>query len=184
MTNELAASAGSDRSRFGIWIASVTAAIAVATDQLTKWWVLQNLAEGERRPLLGDFFSLKLIHNPGAAFSFGEGITWIFSLLSLIVVLAIAYWVASGRVQDRFLAFLLGLIGGGAIGNLIDRLTRPPGIGRGHVVDFLNYNDWFVGNVADIWIVGGAALLVIYLVFNGDALTPTTEIAEDSHARQ
>ena len=62
---------------------------------------------------------------------------------------------------SRGWAIALGMLLGSAIGNLTDRFVRPPGGGQGHVVDFLDYNRWFIGNVADIWIVSGAILIVL-----------------------
>lgn len=143
-----------------MWVVLSVAAVAVMLDLLTKQWALRNLTEGESRPLIGDFIRLQLIHNPGAAFSFGEGFTWIFTILS-IGILALIIWY-SMTVTDTTLAVILGLIAGGAAGNLWNRLTQPPGFGRGHVVDFINYNGWFIGNVADIWIVLAAIGLVVW----------------------
>jgi signal peptidase II len=62
---------------------------------------------------------------------------------------------------SRAWAVALGLLLGSALGNLTDRFVRPPGGGEGHVVDFLDYNGWFIGNVADIWIVGAAGLIIL-----------------------
>ena len=72
-------------------------------------------------------------------------------------------------MYSPILAVLLGLLAGGAAGNLWDRLTRPPAIGQGHVVDFINYNGWFIGNVADIWIVGAALVLIVWKLFEKDS---------------
>lgn len=145
------------------WIVLAVGIAALATDLLSKQWALANLDDGVRRPVLGSFLSLELIHNPGAAFSVGTGTTWIFTVVSILVLVVIVWYVATGRVRDGVVAVLIGFIAGGAAGNLFDRLVRPPGVGSGHVVDFLNYNGWFVGNVADIWIVVGVVVLVVYL---------------------
>lgn len=179
MSDKRVASKPTHRAKRVLWIALATAVVAILTDQVTKWWALRTLADGGNRPLLGNFLSFQLVHNPGAAFSVGEGSTWVFSVLSLVVVVGIAYVLVSGRVRDTALAFILGLIGGGAVGNLIDRLTQPPSFGNGHVVDFIDYNGWFVGNVADIWIVGGAAALVIYLFVMGDSAAKGTSDVGD-----
>lgn len=151
-------------SRSLLWIVLSVGAIALAMDLWSKSWALNNLVEGEKQPFIGSFITLQLIHNPGAAFSLGSGSTWIFTILSVIILGAIIWY--STKVTSVSLAVLLGLIAGGAAGNLWDRLTRPPGVGRGYVVDFLNYNDWFIGNVADIWIVGGALALIIWKMFS------------------
>lgn len=152
------------------WLVFVVAAVAVLLDQLTKWWALANLTEGVPRPFLGNFITLQLVYNPGAAFSMGEGSTWIFTVLSALVI-GILIWYSS-RVYFPILAVIVGLLMGGAFGNLIDRLFQPPGFARGHVVDFLNYNSWFVGNVADIWIVVAAAALALWLLVQSERSNP------------
>lgn len=154
--------------------------IATGIDQLTKLWAVRTLAGEVHSGTASGFFSLQLVHNSGAAFSLGQDNTWVFSLLAVTFVGAIGWWLASGRVTNAWLAFILGLIAGGAVGNLIDRLAQPPGFGQGHVVDFINYNDWFVGNVADIWIVGGAAALVLYLLFDKEPAKNEDENQPDS----
>lgn len=164
----------------GFWIAVGVALVALAADLATKAWALTNLTEGAKRPFIGDFVTLQLIHNPGAAFSLGAGTTWIFTLLSVVAIVAI-FWFA-WSAKSVLLSVLLGFIAGGAAGNLWDRLTRPPGFGRGHVVDFLNYNDWFIGNVADIWIVVAAILLVVWMLTNSGSkvLAAKTGVAAPS----
>lgn len=141
------------------WAGLVVAVLAVASDQATKWWVLGHLTPGEQVPLLGQRFSLQLVWNRGAAFSLGTGATWVFTVLAAVIVVAILVYLP--RVHSMSTALALGMLGGGALGNLIDRLTQPPSFGSGHVVDFLNYNGWFVGNVADIWIVVAAIWLAL-----------------------
>ena len=143
-----------------VWVVLAVAALALALDLWSKAWALSALSGGEPRPLIGHFIQLQLIHNPGAAFSLGAGSTWIFTVLATVILVAILWY--STKVTEPLLAVLLGLLAGGAAGNLWDRLTRPPGFGRGHVVDFINYDDWFIGNVADIWIVLAAILMVVW----------------------
>jgi signal peptidase II len=120
---------------------------------------LDVLADGESRPFVGDFIRLKLIGNPGAALSLGAGNTWVMTAIAVGVLVAIVF-VAKG-LGSRAWAIALGLLLGAALGNLTDRFIRPPGGGQGHVVDFLDYNRWFIGNVADIWIVSAAILIVL-----------------------
>jgi signal peptidase II len=129
----------------------------VIADQVTKVWALSALTADERTPVLGDLLGLTLVRNPGAALSIATGMTWVFTVAAVgvtIVVLRIA-----NRLGSRGWTVALGLLLGGAVGNLIDRLIRDPGVGRGHVVDFIAYGDWFVGNVADIAIVAAACLM-------------------------
>jgi signal peptidase II len=137
---------------------------AYVTDQVSKAIALDTLADGLARPFVGDFIRLKLIGNPGAALSLGAGNTWVMTAIAVGVLVAIVF-VAKG-LGSRAWAIALGLLLGAALGNLTDRFVRPPGGGQGHVVDFLDYNRWFIGNVADIWIVS-AALLIVLLALLG-----------------
>ncbi|MDY5601358.1 MAG: signal peptidase II, partial [Schaalia hyovaginalis] len=98
----------------------------------------------------------------GAAFSLGASSTWIFTILALVIIGVLFY--ALVRAHSMRLAASIGLLLGGAIGNLIDRLIQPPSFGQGHVIDFIDYAGFFVGNVADIWIVLGAAWLAIEMI--------------------
>ena len=127
-----------------IW-AYLIAILAIALDQASKFWALKNLGDGTVRPLLGSFLRLELTANPGAAFSLGSHTTIIFTCIACVVVTAI----------------IMYLLLGGAAGNLIDRFIQNPGWGNGHVVDFIGYGNWFIGNVADIWIVCAVILLFI-----------------------
>lgn len=149
----------------GLWWLIVVAALAAVADQLTKVWASDNLESGSAVSLPGGFISLQLYHNPGAAFSFAEGGTVFITIVSLAICVGVVWYGATGKIRSIPLAVILGFILGGAVGNLIDRMIQPPGFARGHVVDFLAYGNWFVGNVADIWIVGGVIALLIYLVF-------------------
>lgn len=153
------------------WIAAAIAVVVVAVDQLSKWWAEQTLTVGERTPLLGDVLGLQLVYNPGAAFSLGAGVTWIFTVLAGVGVI-VAAWFA-WRVRSRAWALCLGLLLGGATTHFLDRLLRAPSFGQGHVVDFIAYFDWFIGNVADIAIFGGAVMLLV-LVSLGFVLRPDT----------
>lgn len=142
------------------WLALLICLVAVVLDQASKIWAQQSLSELSARPLLGNFLTLQLSYNSGAAFSFLADNTWVFTLFAIVAVVVIATFVA--RTRSVGLTVILGLLGGGAIGNLLDRLIQPPGIGVGHVVDFLNYSGWFIGNVADIWIVVAVVALCVY----------------------
>ena len=136
------------------------AVCAVATDQASKYWALSALSDGHSQPLIGSFFFLKLTRNPGAAFSLGVNTTWIFTLISAVVIIGLIIYLP--RLRNSAAACAVGLLLGGAIGNFIDRMIQEPGIGRGHVVDFIGYGNWFIGNVADIWIfLAVCAILVM-----------------------
>ena len=142
------------------WIAIVIAAVVIASDQLTKWWAIENLSDGQTIPVIGDFIRFWLVYNPGAAFGLGTGFTWILAIIAAVVVVAVAWY--GWRVRSVRWMIVIGLILGGATTHLGDRLFREPGFARGHVVDFIAYGNFFVGNVADIAIVGGAALGVLF----------------------
>ena len=140
-------------------VLGVVAVLAYLSDQLSKMVALDVLADGEPRPFLGELIRFKLIGNPGAALSLGASNTWVMTGIALAVLVAIV--VVARQLGSRAWAVALGLLLGSAIGNLTDRFVRPPGGGQGHVVDFIDYNRWFIGNVADIWIVSAAGLIVV-----------------------
>lgn len=142
----------------------VLTAVVLIADQVSKQVVLNTLTEGEYHPLIGDFLGLSLVFNPGAAFSLGEGSTWLFTIAMVVVTVVIIR--VSRRLGSRGWAVALGALLGGTLGNLGDRLFRDPGFAVGHVVDFINYNGWFVGNIADIAIVLSAAGIAV-LSFTG-----------------
>ncbi len=131
----------------------------VVIDQASKWWAENNLSRTERIPLFGDLLGLQLAYNPGAAFSLGENATWIFTVLS--VAAAVVALVFAFRIRRTSWAIVVGLLGGAATSHAIDRLFRAPSFGNGHVVDFLAYGSWFIGNIADIVIFGGAITAVL-----------------------
>ena len=158
------------------WIALAIAVAVLVADQLSKFWAEQTLTLGERTPLLGEALGIQLVYNPGAAFSLGAGTTWIFTILAGLGTI-VALWFA-WRVRSRAWAVCLGLLLGGAFTHFLDRLLRAPSFGQGHVVDFIAYFDWFIGNVADIAIFAGAVMLLV-LTALGLSLRPaaaTTEI--------
>lgn len=135
------------------------AAAVLVLDQGTKFWAERTLAGRDPIPVLGEFLRLRLLYNPGAAFSIGAGVTWIFTIVAAVAVGWLLWLVA--RPQPKGWLTGLALLLGGATTHLGDRLFRAPGFARGHVVDFIDYNGWFVGNVADIALFCGAVSLVL-----------------------
>ncbi|MDP9434544.1 MAG: signal peptidase II [Actinomycetota bacterium] len=134
-------------------------AVVLALDLATKVLVVAEL-EGQRVVrLLGGALLLSVSRNPGAAFSLGQGATLLFTLVAITVVLVILR--TAPRVRATAWAVSLGLLLGGAGGNLVDRLFRAPGLGRGAVVDFIDFRVWPVFNLADSAIVVGGALAVL-----------------------
>jgi signal peptidase II len=148
------------RSRRTLFAVLVAAAVTVYTaDQLTKAWAAATLPPEQPRHLIGSLLQLNLIRNPGAAFSIGTGYTWILTLVACSVVAVIV--ATSRRLGSRGWAWALGLLLGGSLGNLTDRMVRPPGPGRGHVVDFLQLPHWPIFNVADSAVVTAAVLIAL-----------------------
>jgi signal peptidase II len=150
----------SARRRFGLFAA--VALLAYAADVATKIVAVDVLSGQAPVPVLGEFLQLRLTRNPGAAFSLGTGATLVLSLISVVVVGVVA-WLAR-RVRSPLWAIALGLLLGGAAGNLTDRVLRAPAPGellQGHVVDFLELPNWPVFNLADSAIVAAAALIIL-----------------------
>lgn len=148
------------------WTALVVAIVTVLVDQATKIWALSALTPGEPINVIGEYLRLNLIRNPGAAFSIGNQATWLLTIVAVGVIVVILTTIR--RLGHLGWAICLGLLLGGAVGNLIDRFFREPGVGRGHVVDMIDYR-LFIGNVADIAIVG-AAVLIAVLAWRGIGL--------------
>jgi signal peptidase II len=134
------------------------AVVVVAIDQLTKLWATSALADRAPVRVFGTFIQFQLVRNSGASFSIGSGATWLLTIFSAVAVAAIVWFATQPSTRLRGVA--LGLLLGGAVTHLLDRLFRPPGFGRGEVVDFIDYNGAFVGNVADIALVLGATVLI------------------------
>lgn len=153
---------------------TAVAAVTVVLDQLTKWWAINALGDGHRISLVGDLLGLRLLYNPGAAFGTGAGYTVALTAVAVAAVVTIS--VMARRLRDVPWTWAFGLFLGGALGNLIDRIFRDPGVFRGHVVDFIDYNGWFVGNVADLALTI-AAILIVIRAWQGVALDGTREHA-------
>jgi signal peptidase II len=137
-------------------------ATALALDQLTKWWAVEALDDGRVIELVWTL-QLQLMHNTGSAFSLAQGRGPLISVLALVVV---AVLLRTGRHATRPLtAVALGLVVGGAVGNLCDRAFRDgpgdAGFLGGPVIDFIDLQWWPVFNLADSAIVVGAVLLVL-----------------------
>ena len=140
----------------------------IAIDQLTKFLAEAYLFEGVPIPLIGTWFQLELVYNPGAAFSIGADYTWVLTVIAGIA--AVVLLVIASRVSNFWWALVIGSMLGGAVSHFYDRLLRPPAFANGHIVDFLNYGGHFVGNIADIALVG-AAIGAVILNFRGVEFT-------------
>jgi signal peptidase II len=158
-------------------VALAVAALGLILDQVTKMLAIAQLTPGSRVPLIADVLSLLLVRNPGAAFSIGSGAAWVFTVIGALAAAAIIG--VAVRLRGIRWGIALGLILGGAVGNLADRLLKPPSFGQGHVTDFIAYGDLFIGNIADILVVSGVLLCLIFVV-SGRQLKPHAPEKVDS----
>jgi signal peptidase II len=154
-----------------IGLLAAAAAVTLSADLVTKVIAVARLEGREPVRLLGGGLYLVLYRNSGAAFSLVTGLTWLLTLIAIGVVIAIVR--LAPRLRSAGWALGLGLILGGAAGNLSDRLFRAPGPLRGHVVDFLSAfapdgSVWPVFNLADSAIAVGGSLLVLMAVLGRD----------------
>jgi signal peptidase II len=138
-------------------------ALVVALDQFTKLLALEFLQPGFSVPFLGDLLRFCLVRNDSAAFSLGNGQTWLFTLFSSIAACALLWY--GPRTKSSSWAVIGGFLLGGVVGNLVDRVTREPGFPNGHVIDFLQLPFGFpVFNVADMAIVLSMSVVVIRIL--------------------
>jgi signal peptidase II len=165
-------------------IAVILAVLVLAADQFTKYLALQHLPLEQPVHVIGDFLIFFRITNAVAAFSLGENVTWLFTI-ALAVVAVVIIWLLGTRVRSRAWAIILGLLLGGVLGNLTDRLIREPGFAVGHVVDFIN-TPWMMPatyNVADMFIttmmVGVAILVLIGVRLDGRPRVKAAPADED-----
>lgn len=152
------------RRRLGLLLS--VAAVVLTVDVVTKVLAVKMLTPGQPVSIIGDTVTWTLVRNSGAAFSMATSYTWVLTLIASSVVLGIIWM--SRRLVSPWWAVGLGMILGGALGNLVDRFFRAPGHLQGHVVDFFSIGWWPVFNVADPAVVGGAILLVALSVFGFD----------------
>ncbi|MET0998494.1 MAG: signal peptidase II [Marmoricola sp.] len=143
-------------------MAFAVAAVALFVDVLTKHLAVRKLTGREPVEVLGEFLQLRLVRNPGAAFSAGESLTPFISVVALVAACVVTYY--AFQVRHRGWAVALGLLLAGVTGNLVDRLFRAPGPFRGHVVDFFALPNWPVFNIADICIDVAGGLMVLFLL--------------------
>jgi signal peptidase II len=170
--------------KVSVRIIAALAFVAVAAyllDQVTKHLVTTRLVEGESVDVVGEFFQLHFVRNPGAAFSLASGTTWVFSIAASAVVVAII--VFARRIRSRAWAVMLGMLLGGTLGNLTDRLTREPSFGQGHVIDFLYFPSLLpaIFNLADIFIVSSMGLLLLLTLLGVNLDGTRTTKADAQH---
>jgi signal peptidase II len=148
---------GGSRLSNRLFAAGVAAAVVVV-DQLTKWWATNALADGPIVVVDG-WFQFRLTFNTGASFSLFSGGGQLIALVAIGVVIMIFY--VLGDASRRLEAVALGLVLGGAVGNLLDRVFRGSGLLDGAVVDFIDFSSFATFNVADIAINIGVLLLFV-----------------------
>ena len=139
-------------------------------DFATKAWALQSLSSQPRK-VIGTLLQFTLVYNSGAAFSFATGFTIIFSLLALAVVIATVYF--APKITSRGWQLTIGLLLGGVLGNLTDRIFREPSFLSGYVIDWIQIPHWPVFNLADSAICIAAAISFILSMRN---ISPITQV--------
>lgn len=154
------------------------AIIVIVIDQITKWVASSSLTLHEQNPVMPSF-NFTLMHNYGAAFSFlsdaGGWQRWFFTIIAIVISIVLIVWITRLKANEKWLGIALGLVLGGAIGNLIDRMAY------GYVVDFVQwYYDrfyWPAFNIADAAISVGAVILLLTSFFGDeqDTKPATTE---------
>ena len=129
-------------------------------DFVTKSWAISYLSQREPINLIGSFLKLTFVKNSGAAFGIASGATIILSLFAIAVSATIVRYAA--MVNSRGWIVVMGLVLGGVMGNLTDRIFRSPGFLRGHVIDWIELPHWPVFNIADsaIFIATGIAIVL------------------------
>ncbi len=152
-------SVGAASARYALMLGAV-ALTAYLIDLATKTWVVSTMVEGDSIDVLPPLLNWHFIRNPGAAFSIGTDFTWFFTIVMVVVVCGIVLQVR--RIRSAGWAIALGLVLGGAMGNLTDRLFREPSFGQGHVVDFIALPNFAIFNVADMAVVSGVLLICLY----------------------
>ena len=135
------------------------AVFVIAADVISKALVVSRLAGKPPVHVLGDFLELVLTRNPGAAFNVGTSMTIVFTAIAVGVVVYILR--AARNLRSLGWSIALGLLLGGATGNLIDRIFRAPGVFVGHVVDWIQLPHWPVFNLADSSVVCGGILVAL-----------------------
>ncbi|GAQ62928.1 signal peptidase II [Streptomyces scabiei] len=161
---ERADAAARPRGRRRIAVLFGVAALAYALDLVSKMIVVARLEHHEPIEIIGEWLKFEAIRNAGAAFGFGEAFTIIFTVIATIVIVVIAR--LARKLYSLPWAIALGLLLGGALGNLTDRIFRAPGVFEGAVVDFIAPKGFAVFNLADSAIVCGGILIVL-LSFRG-----------------
>jgi signal peptidase II len=151
---------------------AATAAVVIVADLATKTWIVRRYAGGRVTTVIPHLLDIEQSRNAGAAFGIATGLTIILSIVAIAVAAAVVR--ASRRLYSAWWAVSLGLLLGGALGNLGDRIFRSPGVLRGEVVDWIAFTHYPVFNLADSGITVGGVLAVV-LALRGLRLDGTRE---------
>ena len=138
------------------------AAVALAVDQLLKLLVITFMQPGQSLAVVPHLIYLTYAQNPGGAFTILAHRTWLFIVLGIILVVALIVWRIVSPVDDWRITWSTGLLVGGVLGNLLDRLRT------GYVTDYVDFQIWPVFNAADVFILTGVALLIWVLLTTQD----------------
>jgi signal peptidase II len=152
------------------WIFGGVMLAGLAADVISKVVVVDQIDPQSPVRLLGGLLTLRVIRNPGAAFSQGPNLTYLFAFAGIAVLLFVILRLVP-RLGHSGWSVALGLLCAGVAGNLTDRLFRRPGVLRGHVVDFIQLPHFAIFNVADMCITSAAVLIMVLSVVKNVALT-------------
>jgi len=137
----------------------------------TKVWAVEVLSSRANVQIIGSFLQLTFVQNSGAAFGIGAGSTFIFTFFALAVLIVITRYAI--QITSKGWALVCGLVLGGILGNLTDRIFREPSFLQGHVIDWIQIPNWPVFNIADTAIVIAAVVAIILTIRNISPITPT-----------
>lgn len=146
-----------------VWQYSIMTGIVCGIDFLSKQMIINNMYLYENKDICFDVLHFTFVKNSGAAFGIGQNFTQFFTLASLLAVIYLRLFIIP-RMRSKIWIICLGLINGGAVGNLVDRIFREPFLGKGKVIDFINLPYLPVFNMADLSIVVGTIILIILIL--------------------
>ena len=154
--------------------------ICILLDQLSKYFVYASLRFSESIPIIKGLFQFTYCENRGAAFGVLQNQIWLFVLITIIVIGSVLFFMVKKKPKSKLLVISLTLLTGGAIGNFIDRIFR------GFVVDFIEttFIDFPIFNVADCFVVVGAILLALYILFFSPDFPKTDKKENDKESEE
>ena len=141
------------------WVFALMLGVVVL-DQITKWLAVVYLKSIDTLPLWQDVLHLTYYENPGAAFGILTEHRWVFMIISTLAIIALSYYLIRQRPENFWVKLSLGMIVGGGVGNMIDRVIL------GYVIDFIDFCliDFAIFNIADSFVTVGAGIMIVYLI--------------------